>query len=171
VNIFVLDNNPLITARYHCDKHVAKMVLETAQIMSTVVRSFGFDEEADDHGLYRVTHRNHPCVRWAAASWENWRWLYELGSHLSTEYTHRYGKTHKSSTVIENASLLLNPHDFPQIEQTPFVQAMPNDCRVPGGAVAAYRTYYLKHKTHLLEWKNRETPEWALNSMEGNDNA
>ena len=33
MNIFVLDRDPELAAKYHCDKHVVKMVLESAQMM------------------------------------------------------------------------------------------------------------------------------------------
>lgn len=36
MNIFVLDLDPVKCAEYHCDKHVIKMTLETAQILCTV---------------------------------------------------------------------------------------------------------------------------------------
>jgi hypothetical protein len=38
MNIFVLDQNPFVAARYHCDRHVCKMILEYAQMMSTAHR-------------------------------------------------------------------------------------------------------------------------------------
>mgnify|MGYP001364327535 CR=1 FL=1 len=44
MNIFELDENPLVCASMHCDKHVVKMPIEYAQLLSTahrVLRSFG----------------------------------------------------------------------------------------------------------------------------------
>jgi len=38
VNIFYLDKNPKIAAEMHCDKHVVKMITETAQLLSTAHR-------------------------------------------------------------------------------------------------------------------------------------
>lgn len=38
MNIFVLDYNPKFAAEYHCDKHVVKMILESAQILSSIHR-------------------------------------------------------------------------------------------------------------------------------------
>ena len=38
MNIFYLHENPEICAEYHCDKHVVKMILETAQMLSTAHR-------------------------------------------------------------------------------------------------------------------------------------
>jgi len=35
MNIFYLHNDPQVCAAYHCDKHVVKMILEYAQLLST----------------------------------------------------------------------------------------------------------------------------------------
>jgi hypothetical protein len=35
MNIFVLSRCPRAAARLHCDKHVVKMILETAQLLYT----------------------------------------------------------------------------------------------------------------------------------------
>ena len=38
MNIFYLDNDPKVAAEMHCDKHVVKMLVEYAQILSTAHR-------------------------------------------------------------------------------------------------------------------------------------
>ena len=38
MNIFVLDRNPTIAAQQMCDKHVVKMIVESAQMLSTCHR-------------------------------------------------------------------------------------------------------------------------------------
>ena len=38
MNIFILDNDPVIAAQMQCDKHVVKMIVESAQMLSTVHR-------------------------------------------------------------------------------------------------------------------------------------
>ncbi len=38
MNIFFLDSNPIKCAEYHVDKHVVKMIVETAQLLSTTHR-------------------------------------------------------------------------------------------------------------------------------------
>ena len=38
MNIFVLDNDPVIAAQTQCDKHVVKMIVESAQMLSTAHR-------------------------------------------------------------------------------------------------------------------------------------
>jgi len=38
MNVFYLDRNPITAAQMHCDKHVVKMILEYAQLLSTAHR-------------------------------------------------------------------------------------------------------------------------------------
>lgn len=148
MNIFALDVDPIMAARMHLDKHIVKMPLETAQILSTLNAP---------NAPYKPTHKNHPCTLWAGLTDSNYRWLVALGMALSNEYTHRYGKVHKSQAVIEllqlpPASVLVGP-------LTAFALAMPDECK-QDDAVLAYREYYRKHKAHIGTWKNRERPEF-----------
>lgn len=61
MNIFRLDNDPISAAIYQCDKHVVKMCLETAQLLSTTHRVL--DGEEASPVLYKATHKNHPSAR------------------------------------------------------------------------------------------------------------
>jgi len=158
MNIFVLDKDPVKCAQYHNDKHVIKMILETAQLLCSVHHSVNPDNNAP----YRATHLNHPSAIWARESIQNYNWLIELGIELGYEYTHRYGKHHKSIEVIEWCASNIPdiPHD---IGLTPFALAMPEECKIGNDAVASYRKYYKTEKLHLAEWKNRDIPEWFSN--------
>lgn len=150
MNIFVLDLDPVIAAQSQCDKHVVKMVLESAQILSTVNHAHGLSAP------YRPTHINHPCVRWAYAPAHR-RWLERHFIALLEEYTFRYGRTHACSRAMDE--LVLN--DDVMESPTDFVQAMPEQHRVPGDPVAAYRRYYIVEKSRFARWnKGREAPEW-----------
>ena len=44
MNIFYLHKDPEISAKMHCDKHVVKMIIEYAQLMSTAHRILDGDE-------------------------------------------------------------------------------------------------------------------------------
>ena len=148
MNIFILDNDPIKAAQMHIDKHIVKMPLETAQILSTIC---GYP--------YRPTHRNHPCTVWARQTKGNYNWLVQLGFALCKEYSLRYSRRHKCKDVIEQ--LKYAPEFIPDGERTPFALAMPDECK-QDDAVLAYRTYYRTHKKHIASWINRETPEWML---------
>ena len=133
-----------------CDKHVVKMVLETAQMLCTAARAKG------GWAPYGATHTKHPCTLWAQRSQENWSWLVEHGKALCAEYTRRYNKHHKSEPVIRYCGEL--DLQFDRRERTPFAQAMPdqykNEC-----AVTAYRAYYMGEKAGFATWKT-QTPDW-----------
>ena len=151
MNIFVLDDDIEKCARYHCDKHVVKMILESAQMLSTVSR-----ENGGEIG-YKVVHKNHPCTKWVAESLDNWLWLQKLTMYLNSEYRYRYDKeiNHKSYNV---ACSLTRP-DIPSIGLTPFKLAMPEEYKHKD-AIKAYRDYYWYEKNNLLEWTRREVPDW-----------
>jgi hypothetical protein len=156
MNIFVLDKDADRCARYHNDKHVIKMILELAQLMST---AHHVCESPVAEKLYRKTHVNHPCAIWVRESKDNYRWTYGLFMALSSEYTYRYGKTHK--TVSEKAEALgIVPPNIPELGLTEIPQCMPDDCKVESDPIEAYRNYYKRHKSHIASWKGRSTPEW-----------
>lgn len=140
----------------HNDKHVVKMILEYAQLLSTAHRLNNNNNEI----LYKVTHINHPCSVWVRSSQKNYIWLSNLLNCLCKEYTFRYEKIHKVEYSGLLNYLLTN---IPSIELENFTdppQAMPDFCKVKNNTVLAYRNYYLKEKVHLAVWKKRNRPEW-----------
>lgn len=149
MNIFILDTHPVLAAQMQCDKHVVKMVLETAQILSTVTG-----------GPYKPTHAGHPCVIWAGHNRTNFNWLIRHGLALGEEYTFRYGKKHKSHSVIEDIDDSADVNSFP-VGVTEFVQCMPESIRMKD-PVEAYRKYYLT-KTFARWDKSRPAPYWWSN--------
>lgn len=154
MNIFILDTDPAKAAAYHCNRHVVKMALETAQILSTVVKKYNPEAE----GFYKPTHMNHPCVKWTSVSRTNFEWTLALGFALCDEYTKRYGKIHKSEKILACASQHIK--SIPEGGLTPFVQAMPDDVK-DADTVKAYRRYYVKYKADILQWKT-QVPYWIL---------
>lgn len=153
MNIFVLDNDIETCARYHCDQHAVKMILESVQILCTVLNKKDFPTP------YRSTHVNHPCVLWAGESWQNFCWLGELARALNAEYRYRFGKRddHKSIAVLDEIANCR----FDDRGLTEFAQAMPDRYKVPGNAVLAYRQFYLGEKMHFARWTRRRAPAWT----------
>jgi hypothetical protein len=154
MNIFVLSKCPTIAARFHCDKHVVKMILESAQMLATAHHECGVPSDV----TYKPTHVNHPCTVWARTSSANYEWLFKLYDQLCTEYTTRYGRTHKTATLRHE--LINIPYGVPDGPLTPFAQAMPDEYKDPN-PVTAYRQFYLAEKSSMLQWKGRPAPEWA----------
>jgi hypothetical protein len=154
MNIFFLDENPTLSAKYHVDKHVVKMILETAQLLCGVHHA---TDQLTDQVPYKLSHKNHPCAVWARESLSNYLYLCELGLELGKEYTYRYGKRHKSIDVIEWC--IVNKPNIPDIGFTTPAMAMPDEFKVDS-VVESYRNYYMGAKSDLASWKNREKPFW-----------
>lgn len=156
MNIFVLDWNQNTCARYHNDKHVVKMILETAQLLCGVHHITAHDTA---HVPYKLSHKNHPCSIWARESLTNYLLLCELGLELCNEYTYRYGKRHKSRDVIEWC--VTNKPTIDDKGLTEPAKAMPDEYKVDS-VVESYRNYYRGAKSSFANWKNRETPTWYV---------
>lgn len=154
MNIFFLDENPKLCAQYHNNSHCIKMILETAQLLCSVHHVTG---QNTDQVPYKLSHKNHPCAVWARESLSNYSYLCELGLELGKEYTHRYGKRHKSIDVIEWC--IVNKPNIPDIGFTTPAMAMPDEFKVDS-VVESYRNYYMGAKDNLASWKNREKPFW-----------
>ncbi|EKO3368345.1 pyrimidine dimer DNA glycosylase/endonuclease V [Vibrio fluvialis] len=152
MNIFILDDDIKLCAQYHCDQHVVKMILESVQLLCTALNKKGFETP------YKSTHVKHPCVLWVEESYDNFLWLTELVRELNTEYKFRYDKSvdHKSMAVLE----LIQQHTYPSIGLTEFAQAMPDEYKIRGDAVSAYRRFYLAEKMGFARWTKRELPAW-----------
>jgi len=158
MNIFVLDQDPKLAALYHCDKHVVKMILESAQLLSTAHRLCG----GDSINTYKPTHINHPCSIWVRESSNNYNWLYNLFVCLLDEYWYRYGnKKNKQHKCAELKNILKNvPPNIPELIMTPWRTAMPEECKISLDVITNYRHYYKTHKTNLLNYTLREKPFW-----------
>jgi hypothetical protein len=151
MNIFVLDKDPIKAAQMLCDKHVVKMILESAQMLCTTHWQKGGE------ALYKPTHTKHPCNLWLLESIKNYDWLLTHAIYLCYEYTNRYHKIHKSQPIIEWCCA--NKPDLPKRSRTPFAQAMPEKYK-DKDAVKAYRQYYLGEKLHFAKWKIGNTPKF-----------
>ena len=144
MNIFYLSHSPSDCAKMHCDKHVVKMILETAQLLSTA------HHERGSTAPYKPTHRNHPSAVWVRSGVKQYRWAYSLLEALSDEYTLRYGKVHKTWERCAEA-LREPPVAIQDIEWSEPPQCMPEECKHKS-TVIAYRRYY-EHKR--AEWATR----------------
>lgn len=153
MNIFVLHDSPRIAAQMACDKHVVKMILESAQILASVHHRYG-----NKAVTYKQAHPKHPCTLWAGDTARNYAWLLGHAMCLCREYTHRYSKRHKSEELIYGELAVL-PVGIPRTGQTAFAQAMPEPYKHPN-AVIAYRQYYLGEKARFAKWTNRDEPLW-----------
>lgn len=180
MNIFYIDENPIQAAQWMVDKHVVKMILETAQLLSTAHRVLDgapvevsyyadgsdkvrkkkvwlLDDDRNDV-LYNATHINHPSAIWARESVENYSWLVDHLFALSDEYTYRYGKKHKT---IEKLGYMIQspPFHLKEWDMTTMPSCMPDEYKI-GTPVDNYREYYKNGKSDLHKWTKRDAPYW-----------
>ena len=179
MNIFVLDNDPVIAAQLQCDKHVVKMIVESAQMLSTEHRMIDGSMERrpsksgsmiqyfklDDHReniLYKACHFNHPSTVWTRENSRNYDWHYSHFIALCDEYTYRYNKVHSTDTKLREI-LYNKPKNLPYAGyKTPFKLAMKAnpECMFED-AVKSYRAYYKTKKANFaMKWTGRSIPEW-----------
>ena len=156
MNIFILDYNVEECAKAHCDKHVSKMILESAQLLCTAINVLAGEQVTP----YKTTHTNHPCAKWARESNSNAIYLYELMSQLNQEYYFRYGRQHLSYLKLEENKIFdLILKYLPKGEFTTPALAMPDEYKT-SNVVESYRNYYREAKQHLHVWAKRGQPAW-----------
>jgi len=180
MNIFYLSKNWKRAAGMHCDKHVCKMLIEYAQLMSTAHRVIDgtqyYSKTKNGHKiqrwlhpdpklereLYKASHINHPSNIWLRENEEHYTWLFLMFSELSKEYTKRYGKVHASWSKL-HWSLGFPPKNIVQKKWTDPPQCMPDHCK-DANVVKAYRNYYILEKSSFAKWKHGGTPKWFKNA-------
>lgn len=174
MNIFILDENPILAAKMYCDKHTPKMVVELLQQLGSAVIRHGATPEqmplTKKQTPLRGGYHNHPATRWVGDSRSNYIWACHHAAMLCEEYTKRFGKVHFCEVGIEH--LFTMSHMIPEGDLTPFALCMPDEYRpenVDGDeiiyhatgetAVQAYRDYY--HSKTFAAWnKGRDAPDW-----------
>jgi hypothetical protein len=152
---------PKLCAKMHCDKHVVKMILEYAQILCTAHRIVDdIDDNNKNVHYYKKAHVNHPSVKWARETKGNYMWLYYLFKHLCKEYTYRYEKTHLCDTKLRKILKIPPKYINQSMIITKLPQCMPNECKIAGNPIVAYRKYYIIEKAYFAKWKKRDIPDW-----------
>lgn len=154
MNIFFLHPDPEIAAKILCNKHVVKMILESAQMICTVLRRYGITDEQFPN-MYKKAHPKHPSTLWAGEKRGNLLWLYHHAIAMSKEYTYRYGKVHTTYTKILSKALpFIKAINIPEGYSRPR-EAMP-DLHKTDNPVESYISYYLIDKSRMLEWYRKD---------------
>lgn len=176
MNIFYVDSCPVEAAKALVDKHCVKMILESAQLLSTAHRYLDGREvegksasgrkarrwildDARENVLYQATHINHPSAVWCRESVENYNWLVDHFFALMAEYTYRYGKQHKCFGEL-SYMLQSPPKNLEKYEMTKMPSAMAEEYVISDDPIINYRNYYKLGKVSMHNWKNREAPAW-----------
>ena len=176
MNIFYISKDPVQAAEWMVDKHVVKMILESAQMLSTAHRILDGQEtlgksktgrnvkrwvlpDSREGVLYSATHINHPSAIWCRQSVENYNWLADHMFALLYEYTYRYNKQHKIegelSYMLQSPPFALKEYDI-----TVMPSAMADEYKISDDPLVNYRNYYKVGKVRMHKWTNRQPPEW-----------
>ena len=194
MNVFVLSRCPYLSARWQCDKHVVKMTLESAQMLSTVIRnSLGItgqtkylDKEGNEklrtrsllleYGEYdgMWDHERNPHVYWGVhhkhpcTLWTG-RSLDNWSWHIehALELASEFRKRYgkkHKSQKVIEWVSELNP-DLHNIGLTRFALAMPDEYKGKS-VVESYRRYYINEKRYFAKWKNSTPPIWWIKEVD-----
>jgi hypothetical protein len=161
MNIFATDRDTTICATYHTDRHIVKMPLETAQMVSFIYHN----KELWDRPIPQLlmgdsnTHVKHPCSLWMKENLSNFMWSCELGIKLVEEYRYRYNSQKHERCLLIFEWALANLPDLEIELMTPFAKAMPEEYKVDC-PIDSYRNYYKFGKVELHQWSKRNKPEW-----------
>ena len=150
MQILILDTDLETSARYHCDAHCIKLILEAAQLACGVHWLNGVSAP------YRLSHRHHPLFKWCQSSSHHYDYVVRYGLALCTEYTYRFGKRHATQSVLEwcaqnDPCLPDRGFEFVFVAGFPFCEDV----------VTSYRKYFCATKMHLARWTRRYVPPWV----------
>ena len=176
MNIFYIDKDPVQAAIWAVDRHCVKMILESAQLLSTAHRVLDGVEiegksktgrkarrwvlnDAREDVLYSATHINHPSAVWCRQSVQNYEWLVEHFFALMMEYNYRYDKQHKCYGEL-SYMLQSPPKNLENYYWTEMPSCMAEEYIISDDPIINYRNYYKIGKSNLHSWKNRQPPEW-----------
>ena len=157
MNIFYLHEDPVKAAKLQYNKHVVKMILESAQMLCTAHHHYADEREYDNSYVpYKKAHYNHPSTIWCRQNSRQYYWLFHHMLALGDEYTKRYNKKHLSITKCFDA---LNncPVGIPlggEFNEPP--QCMPDKYKVEGDSLRAYWQYYIGDKKSICNIKKEK---------------
>ena len=171
MNIFAVNDDPRLAARDLPDKLIVKMPTESLQLLTPwAFNAHGvkiekpgqkelFDADKKYYGIKGFAH--HPCAKWLYESPANVHWLLEHAFGMVDEYWQRYNKDHGTLYGLNQIRTLVykNHNKDNAKDHTKFVQAMPEEFKIAGDAVTAYRNYINGYKGYA-EWRYSEKPNW-----------
>ena len=161
MNIFAFDKCPMQSALWLDDVRKNKMILESAQMLSTAVRWLDPDTTLP---VFKLAYINYPCSIWARKSRANFQWLLH---HMSWLFNQKSGE-HKSARLIPEFQKYADNGDFPDEYLTPFANCARNlergvDYSDVDDVHQAYRMYMndrWKERNITLTWRWGKEPDW-----------
>lgn len=164
MNIFAVNDDPRLAALELPDKLVPKMIVESAQMLSTAHRVLDGDEKADMLHLYKKAYENHPSTIWVREDAMNYWWLWMHALTLCQEYRWRFTDEsgigmHKTESVINALQEL--PLNIPANKDTNWEVlqdlplCMPDQYKTEGGydqtTTGAYQKFVTQDKPYMQD--------------------
>lgn len=166
MNIFAVNEDPRLAALELPDKLVPKMIVESAQMLSTAHRVLDGDQKADMLHLYKKAYENHPSTIWVRQDAMNYWWLWMHALTLCEEYKWRFspegqgtGNPHKTESVIHALQEL--PLNIPAEKDTNWEVlqdlplCMPDQYKTEGGydqtTTGAYQKFVTQDKPYMQD--------------------
>lgn len=186
MNLFFTSYDPNIAAQDSCDQYVVKIAVEVALFLSAVhwrngyTGPIGTDERLcfqalennelvlqPASGPYRdskIVKNTSEVYSWVAKSYGNYKWALTYGFGLTREYTKRYGKIHRTETVL--LWLDKNRPNIPDLGLTRDVGlGMPEEFKDRTDPIKSYQNYMICTKADFLRWNFCDPPKWWLQKM------
>ena len=158
MNIFPIEGNTetgeidwVKSAQAQDNYRVVKMILESCQILSTVLNEQGVKAP------YRSFNPKHPSCLWAAESSDNFEKLALHCTAMIEEYTERFGKTHKCAAVLQKCVELYDPSLFPLNVPTLLPLCMPAEYKSES-TIESYRKFYANKPN--VRYPKDKIPQW-----------
>jgi hypothetical protein len=158
MNIFYLSRDVEECARFHCDKHVNKMILEGAQLLASAIWVTDPKLAESIPGIYRLTHKNHPSAVWVRSNFNHYAYLLGLMDALNTEAQYRYNRTNSHLSLDKALDWPCPP--LPCLPFTEPPKCVHDDFKGIPDTVEAYREYYKRDKRDIAAWTKRDVPYW-----------
>jgi hypothetical protein len=163
VNFFYLDKDPEKCAQYYCNKHVIKIPIEIAQILSKIHHEL--NSNIDFSKIYKnstVVNNSIGPYQWIKESYDNYIWACKLGLELINEYKLRYNKDkHKTEIILQ--FLFNNPPKLLKKGITKFIGTNKYDMFqfISHDPVICARYNYAEMKCTHDKWnKEVSPPDW-----------
>ena len=160
VNLFYLDHDPKKCAKYYCDKHVNKIMIEISQILSQIHHKIG--KKTPPYKLCSAIGDNLAPFKWASSSIGNYNYCAQLAKYLLEEYRYRYGdKEHKCENAImwhiQNIPEGIKGKNKTKFKLTENIKIYSEYFKDP---VLASRIMYVDFKCKNDKWTRRNPPDW-----------
>ncbi len=169
VNFFYLDKNPKKCAKFYCNKHVNKIMIEILQILSYIFHDEGII--APPYKKTKVINKNLAPYIWAKTSISNYKYCVELADELCKEYKFRYEKSTHACECAINWFKNNIPKNIKKKGRTKFLftENVKSYGKYLKDPIEASKYIYVDYKCKNDNWGKRGKPVWWNKYKEESD--